>query len=72
LSNIELTRADIVSPIALLTKLDKRTADIKRPPDGRTSFGGIVGGLSSIYGADRNNGIYSFYRGDYRLALEQS
>jgi hypothetical protein len=71
-TNIELTRSDILNLTALLRKLDERTADVQRLPDGRTSFGGIVGGSSTVYGKDRNDGIASFYRGDYRLALEQS
>jgi len=55
-----------------LKNLDERTEDIQKLPDGRTSFGGIVGGVSSIYGKDRNDAFDSFNRGDFRLAFEQS
>lgn len=71
-TDITLTKKDIITLTALLTKLDERTEDVQKLRDGRTSFGGIVAGASRTYGADRNNAIFSYVRGNFHLALEQS
>jgi len=71
-NGVLLTRIQLEHLTELLTKIDRRTEDVHKLPDGRTSFGGIVGGASSVYGSDRNSGIESYDRGDYQLALEQS
>lgn len=47
---VSLTKKDILALTELLTKLDERTSDIHRLPDGRTSLGGqiAIGGASYL------------------------
>jgi tetratricopeptide (TPR) repeat protein len=71
-NGVLLSRSQLAYLTELLTKLNERTEDVQKLPDGRTSFGGIIGGASRVYGADRNNAIYSLASGNMHLALEQS
>ena len=72
-TNIHLTQSDLLAFTALLKKIDERTADIERLPDGRTSLGGVVAiGSLQYAGADYISAVQSYNRGDYRLAFDQA
>ncbi len=71
-NDIQLTRKDIAAITATLKELDERTEHIKRLPDGRTSFGGVVAGSSTKLPEEAASAIESLHKQDYSAAYTKS
>jgi hypothetical protein len=72
-TNINLTQGDILALTSLLKKIDERTADIQRLPDGRTSLGGVIAMGSPQYEmADATAAQFDYNSGDFHGAYNLS
>jgi len=69
-SDIHVTRDELVNLTKLLAKLDERTSDIEKLPDGRTRLGGVIGGTPKIIAEEVTNALNYFNAGAYSNSLK--
>jgi tetratricopeptide (TPR) repeat protein len=70
-TNLQLTRSDLLALTTLLKKIDERTEDIHRLPDGRTSLGGVIAIGENRLGDEFQTAIGDFNRGNFQAAFDQ-
>lgn len=65
-TDIQITRSEVQTITKLLTKLDERTSDMERLPDGRTRFGGSISGQPIVVVKALDQGFEAYLRKDFQ------
>lgn len=65
-SNVTLTREEIRLLSQALKDLDERTSGIRKLPDGRTKFGGVIAGIPSIVQQEYDIAVEKYNSPDYK------